>query len=359
MPLVTRAFAALLALSRYGWREEDLQILLPPAAAVLFPGRPPVAWDALRFAAFRRFFRAHMVARGEFQQFDFAHSSLRAAIRQQLQGAWKPVAADPIPALHTAIADCLETTLHEAPTRPDEMMFQTLGTRDLPRFTRYYAEPKTGSGKLAEFLVEESHTSSQELLRFVLSSIADERLPEAEQAVVGRKFNFDLHDALGERDGWALQGPVLEAASALFDRLVRRNPNSADFARDLWVSYCRMAQIEEHTGGGKALDCWRKAYAAISEMKQRGILLPTDEQYLETLAAKAHGSEPAHSLPAGSGQQSHRVQIHGYYSTPHPSANGAHAAQLNMEYQKARKAWEALPWLKRVRTPKPEPPTGI
>jgi tetratricopeptide (TPR) repeat protein len=166
----------------------------------------------------------------------------------------------------------------------------------------------------------------------------------------------DLHRGLGHGEQ-ALE--FHQKAFEIRDELYRRNPNSADFARDLWVSYCRMAQIEEHTGGGKALDCWRKAYAAISEMKQRGILLPTDEQYLETLAAKAHGSEPAHSLPAGSGQQSHRVQIHGYYSTPHPSANGAHAAQLNMEYQKARKAWEALPWLKRVRTPKPEPPTGI
>ncbi len=56
--VVARTFAALIALSRYGWREEDLQVLLPPAAAVLFPGRPPVAWDALRFATFRRFFRA-------------------------------------------------------------------------------------------------------------------------------------------------------------------------------------------------------------------------------------------------------------------------------------------------------------
>ena len=141
-------------------------VLLAPAAAVLFPDCQRRLWDPLRFATFRRFFRGHMVARGEFQQFDFAHSSLRAAIRQQLlQSAWSPLAADPIPALHSAIADCLEAALHESPSRPDEMMYQTLGTRDLPRFTRYYAQPTSGSGKLAEFLVEESHASGQELLR--------------------------------------------------------------------------------------------------------------------------------------------------------------------------------------------------
>jgi WD40 repeat protein len=45
--------------------------------------------------------------------------------------------------------------------------------------------------------------------------------------------------------------------------------------------------------------------------------------------------------------------------SPHPRADGNRAAQLNMEYQKARRAWEALPWWKRIRTPRPEPPTGM
>src|ERR1017187_9917015 len=60
-----RAFAALIALSRHGWREEDLQHLLPKAADLLEPSttphsalRTPHFWDPLRFAILRRLFRA-------------------------------------------------------------------------------------------------------------------------------------------------------------------------------------------------------------------------------------------------------------------------------------------------------------
>ena len=267
-----RVLAAALALSRYGWREDDLKVLLSPIAALLFPEQPPVEWDALRFATFRRFFRAHMVRRGEFEQFDFAHSSLRAAILHLLQSAWKPssVSPDPIPALHTAVADCLEGPLYDSPSRPDEMMNQTLGTRNLTRFMRYYAQPTSGSGKLAEFLVEESHASGQELLLFVLSSLTDQKLPQAEQAVVGHKFNFDLHAALGERDGWALQRPLLEAAAALFGRLVGLEPNSADFARDLSVSYNKMGDLHLGLGHGEqALEFYQKQLDLAEELHRR------------------------------------------------------------------------------------------
>ena len=532
-----RTFAAAIALSRYGWREDDLKVLLAPLAAILFPGEPPATWDALRFATFRRFFRDHLVARGQFQQFDFTHSSLRAAILQLLQSEWKPSPADPIPALHSAIADCLETTLHDSPSRPDEMMNQTLGTRDLSRFARYYVQPTSGSGKLAEFLVEENHASADALLRFVLSSPAAENLPEYEQAVIGNKFISDLHQALEERDGWALQSPVLESSVALFSRLLehnpqsadfasdlsvsysklgdlhrglgqgeqarayyekdlsiaeelhqrnpqsadfaralsasynnmgdlhhglgqgeqarayyekalslreelhqrnpqsadfarglsvsyerladlhlglgqggqarayyekalslaeelhqrnpqsadfahnlsvsynklgdlhrglgqgeqarayyekalsiaeelhQRNPQSADFARGLSVSYERMARMAEKAGDSHALEWWGKMFDLLSEMKERGALLHSDEPALQQVRAKLG--------------QSVRISSWAVRPTPHPSADPARAAQLNLEYQRAKKAWEALPWLKRMRTPKPEPPTGI
>jgi len=84
-PAETRAFAALIALSRDGWREEDLQHLLPKAAALLTkPEAPesqpstlnpqPSAWDPLRFAVLRRCFRGHLVKRGALEQWDFATS---------------------------------------------------------------------------------------------------------------------------------------------------------------------------------------------------------------------------------------------------------------------------------------------
>jgi hypothetical protein len=82
----TRAFAGLIALSRHGWREEDLEQLLPKAAGVMGPDGPSHPWDPLRFAILRRLFRAHLVQRGALEQWDFAHTTLRNAVRERLEG---------------------------------------------------------------------------------------------------------------------------------------------------------------------------------------------------------------------------------------------------------------------------------
>jgi tetratricopeptide (TPR) repeat protein len=378
-----RVWAALIALSRFGWREGDLRQLLTLAASVLFPDRPPVVWDPLRFATWRRFLRAHLVARGEHRQLDFAHISLRQAIAERLTSEWAPQrGGDPRPALHSAMADYLETMPSGAPVRSDEIMWQMLGSRNLTRFAHYYALPDSGNGRLAEYLIEESHVPDHPLLRLVRAATAHEDVPEEERAAIGNKFNFDLHQALHEHDGWHLQAPLLQAAEALFSRLRQRNPQSADFARDLsvsynklgdlhlglghgeqalefyqksldlreelrqrnpqsadfarglsvsynklgdlhlglghgeqaldfyqkdlaiaeelrqrnpqsadfardlFVSYWRMAALAETTSIDEAMKWWRRAYDQLSDMKQRGILLPTDEKYLEAVCLK-------------------------------------------------------------------------
>jgi hypothetical protein len=48
-----------------------------------------------------------------------------------------------------------------------------------------------------------------------------------------------------------------------------------------------MAEMAEKSGTGEAPQWWRKAYDQLAGMKQRGIMLPTDEQYLPMLRQKA------------------------------------------------------------------------
>jgi len=45
--------------------------------------------------------------------------------------------------------------------------------------------------------------------------------------------------------------------------------------------------------------------------------------------------------------------------SPHPAADPDRAARLKIEYRTAFKQWKALSWWKRLRTKRPEPPTGI
>lgn len=42
-----------------------------------------------------------------------------------------------------------------------------------------------------------------------------------------------------------------------------------------------------------------------------------------------------------------------------PKADAQGAALLNIQYQRELAAWKALPWWKRLRVKKPEPPAGI
>ncbi len=63
----------------------------------------------------------------------------------------------------------------------------------------------------------------------------------------------------------------LSWASSLAD-LSERNPQSADYARDLWVLYWRLADLSEKNGkAAEAMDWYRKAHDTLAGMKQRGL----------------------------------------------------------------------------------------
>jgi hypothetical protein len=65
------------------------------------------------------------------------------------------------------------------------------------------------------------------------------------------------------------------------------DPSNAGWQRDLFVSYWKLADVAEKTGTGDARTWWSKAYDQLVRMKQRGIMLPTDEKYLVALKEKA------------------------------------------------------------------------
>jgi len=76
-------------------------------------------------------------------------------------------------------------------------------------------------------------------------------------------------------------------SKAIRERLAVSDPSNAEWQRDLFVNYWKMADLAEKSGTGEALAWWRKAYEQLSGMKARGIMLPTDEQYLADLRQKA------------------------------------------------------------------------
>ena len=86
----------------------------------------------------------------------------------------------------------------------------------------------------------------------------------------------DLYRALGEgekaRDAY-------QSALAIAERLASREPDRADYQRDLAVSYYRMGLL----GGDHAATYFTKAHNLLIRMRDRGILQPTDYSFIEEL----------------------------------------------------------------------------
>ena len=100
----------------------------------------------------------------------------------------------------------------------------------------------------------------------------------------------EIHRKIG--DHFAGRGDRVAAFDAYrrslerFERLAASNPENDEWQRDLFVSYVKLAQMAEQDSTGDAREWWVKAYAQLSGMKQRGIMLPTDEVRLEFLRQK-------------------------------------------------------------------------
>lgn len=122
----TRAFLQVTAVSRGGWRESDLQVLMPR--------RSGVAWDELAFAGLRRILRAHVAQWGGQGQWDFTHAQMREAVTQQM-------ARDGVDALelHAQIADHLLKLPREDPLHVTETMVHLESADDRDRAAAYFA----------------------------------------------------------------------------------------------------------------------------------------------------------------------------------------------------------------------------
>ena len=130
----TRGFAELLAVSRTGWRESDLQSLLPQVTGE--------AWDPLRFAALRRGFRTHLVQRGAAAQWDFSHAQMRVAIERKYLTAEKTQRAR-----HAALAAHLAMLAKNDPLRRSERMFHLIGANDRVGAASHYSDPGLSTGR--------------------------------------------------------------------------------------------------------------------------------------------------------------------------------------------------------------------
>lgn len=204
----SRAFAVAIALSRHGWREQDLRELVPKLAAALFSQVSVSEIDPLKLAELRRAFRAHLTVRGETQQWDFSHAQMHESVYDQFLHAPSEVRA-----AHAIIADHLHSLYQDDPLRRTELMAHLLAANDIERAAEHYSDEHTtgevqASAALAlveHVLTDESPTAAnphepasrlRKLITRVLALLEAPGLPDDNRALLCARMLHGFLDAL-------------------------------------------------------------------------------------------------------------------------------------------------------------------
>jgi tetratricopeptide (TPR) repeat protein len=232
-----RAFVNAITVSRAGWRESDLERLLPVLSGE--------AWDSLRFATLRRAFRAHVVQRGAHAQWDFSHAQMRKAVEQRL-------ADENVDArrLHRVIGDHLvqlprEDPLHESETMVHLMHLMQKGSAE--RAASYYGSELTmgearGATAVLASLAISADVSDVLILLF-------QRIDNSRLGRIGHRVLFELKPALEHSASLNVRRQLAWSVAQTFQRLIHADPRHADWQRDLslsheWIGDVRIAQGE-------------------------------------------------------------------------------------------------------------------
>jgi len=259
-----RAFAAIIALGRFGWREADLLPLVPRVEELLFPGQAATKLDELNLAALRRGFRAHLARRGAAGQLDFFHAQMRQAVRHRALG-------DPelVRRVHRAIADHLETLPADDPLRETELMVHLIEGDDPARAARLYADlpnPSRGlngaTAALARHIALGAGQRPNPSVPWIASLLVQSGLTPQQVANLGNRFNFDLDDAIENTADLSTRRSLLDAAQQALRRLAVHDPGNADWQLNLSASHSKVGNLlVVHGDAPGALEEYRASLA--------------------------------------------------------------------------------------------------
>lgn len=203
----TQAFLNLIAVSRNGWRERDLGVLMPRVASWLDSGNAvnDYEWDPLRFASLRRAFRSHVIQAGVHDQWKFSHIQMREAVKNRNLGDENNVKR-----LHAHIADYLGDLNNDDPFRLEGYMHHLIGADKIERSANYYAMLKAGdecdaaSRALARHILDKRSNRDDSGFDLVFSffeqDLNNEMMTRIQQGLNASKFILHLVKAF-EKEG--------------------------------------------------------------------------------------------------------------------------------------------------------------
>ncbi|HXY02429.1 MAG TPA: tetratricopeptide repeat protein, partial [Terriglobales bacterium] len=265
----TGAFAAVIALSRFGWREIDLLALVPRVANILRPvesfasSGAMTQWNDLHLASLRRGFRAHIARRGVLGQVNFFHTQVGEVVRHRYL-----TAADLERRIHSAIADYLLALPRNDILRECETMFHLIGADDRTRAARFYADRATPFDMVSEVTRTVAHhilksDETESGLTWVLSLLENNSLDRDDILRLCTHFQEGLNEALEKVAPLDLRSRFLESVRTVLERLAAQDPNNLPVLGILSESDDRIGDVLLLQANlSEALKTYRRALAA-------------------------------------------------------------------------------------------------
>jgi tetratricopeptide (TPR) repeat protein len=233
---IARAFLALIAIGRSGWRESDLRIMLPAAS-----GQP---WDELVFAQLRRLFRGQIRRRGALDLWDFDHAQMRVAARARLQMAnWSEKQ------IHGLVASRLLSCPPDDLLRSTETMFHLLKAEDWTRATLYYGDQSLNETAVeaATLTIVSAITETDGWLNGPFADWLDS-IETHSPATAGSRFLSELVPALRSKTTIDITWLVVDYLKSAFGRLTGCGESSGPWVRQLALAHAAMGQIQREKG---------------------------------------------------------------------------------------------------------------
>jgi hypothetical protein len=137
---------------------------------------------------------------------------------------------------------------------------------------------------------------------------------------------------------------------------VAAHPSDADLHRGLVNCVIKLASLSQNGGDVQGEKIYRRrCHQALVRMQRAGMDL--DERMAQLL-------EQLEAVSASESFASTRCETapecaFSNRPTTHPQADANKATELNKRFQKELAEWNALPWWKRIKTKRPEPPKGM
>jgi len=221
---------SLIAISRKGWRESDLQALLP--RITLSP------WNELSFSGLKRSLRAHLICMGNYRLLNFAHSQMKNAVMESYlidEGKRRK--------LHMMI----DTHLHHLsypvdPLASSERMYHLLCLNNIPDIAEYYGwlfsqnENKDSDQTLAEFIYNGPSDELDRRIEFALDTMREPSLMITRKIRIIIKYLQNLPVAIGFHLDLKSKLKYFEAILKYLEELVQE-----DTGNIIWrycISFC-------------------------------------------------------------------------------------------------------------------------